>query len=106
MSNMKKWIFCALLFVIGILILRFLDKKQTVEEYRGGGHGIRGRGHGGRGGYYGGIGRGGYYGGRGGYYGGSGYYGGVTPIYIYDDSNYNSYPYWYRYIPFFSYYYN
>ena len=114
MSCMNCYVF--LLLGIGLSIY-FLSRNIMIEEYgggRGGGRRGGGRGgyYGGRGGYYGG--RGGYYGGhrggirRGGYYGGTSYYGGgalaVNPIYIYDDTDYYQYPYWYKYIPFLNYY--
>ena len=111
MNSIQKFALLAFLFVLGFIIINYSSCKSMIESY--GGHGGGGRGRGGIG--RGGIGRGGYYGGRGigrgGYYGrgyGGGYYGGYgyNPVYIYDDSNYGySYPYWYRYIPFFNSYY-
>jgi len=111
MMGVKKLVFCAFLFFLCFLLLRFLSSSQTVEALggRGGGRGRGGIGHGGGRGYYGGIGhRGGlgrgYYGGGRGYYGGGGYYG-ATPVYIYDNYDYYQSPYWYRYIPFMNYFY-
>jgi hypothetical protein len=114
MRNIKRWAICAILFLICFLILRYLN-GQTIIEGHGGGGG-HGGGHGGRGGHggHGGRGYGGHggrgYGGHGGYgYGGWGGYGGgalaVNPLYIYDDYDDYATPYWYRYIPFYSYYY-
>jgi len=70
-----------------------LNRQPTIEAHGGRG-GRGGRGYGGRG-----------YGGRG--YGGRGYGGAlaVNPLYIYDDYDDYTTPYWYRYIPFYSYYY-
>ena len=112
--GIKKLVCCAVVFFLCFLLLRFLISPQTVEALggRGARGGIgRGMGRGGIGhrGYYGG-GRGyhglgpGYYGGGRGYYGGGGYYG-ATPVYIYDNYDYYRSPYWYRYIPFMSYFY-
>lgn len=33
MNKIKKWILCAFLFLIGILIVRFLDGKKLIEGY-------------------------------------------------------------------------
>jgi len=108
--GVKKLVCCAFLFFLCFLLLRFLSSSQNVEALggRGGGRGRGGIGRGmGRGGIghrgYHGLGRG-YYGGGRGYYGGGGYYG-ATPVYIYDDYDYYRSPYWYRYIPFMSYFY-
>ena len=95
----QKCLCCEFLLLLGFIIINYASCKTTIESYGGGRGGGRGRG--------GGIGHRGY--GRGygreygrGYYGGYGY----NPVYIYDDSNYGySYPYWYRYIPFFNSYY-
>ena len=110
MMGVKKLVCCAFLFFLCFLLLRFLSSSQNVEALggRGGGRGRGGIGRGmGRGGIghrgYHGLGRG-YYGGGRGYYGGGGYYG-ATPVYIYDDYDYYRSPYWYRYIPFMSYFY-
>ena len=108
MMGVKKLVCCAFLFFLCFLLLRFLSSSQNVEALggRGGGRGRggigRGMGRGGIGhrGYYGR----GYYGGGRGYYGGGGYYG-ATPVYIYDNYDYYQSPYWYRYIPFMSYFY-
>jgi hypothetical protein len=107
MSGVKKLVFCAFIFFLCFLLLRFLSSSQNIEALggRGGGRG-RGGGIGRRGGMgrgYHGIGRG-YYGGGRGYYGGGGYYG-ATPVYIYDNYDYYQSPYWYRYIPFMNYFY-
>jgi len=110
MTNTKRWLICAFLFIICFIILQFLNSKKPIVEGHGGGGG-GGGGHGGggfsRGGHGGGFGRGGF--GRGGFgrsWGGYyGNYGGgavnVNPLYyIYDDDDY--YPYWYRrYAPMF-----
>ena len=98
-----KCLCCAFLLLLGFIIINYASCKTTIESYGGGGRGGGGRGRGGGGighrGYGRGIGHRGY---GGGYYGGYGY----NPVYIYDDSNYGySYPYWYRYIPFFNSYY-
>lgn len=101
MTNMKRWLICAFLFLICYIIVINLDGKKLVEGLGGHGRGGHGRGGYGRGGYgRGGYGRGGYgrgLGGPRGYYGG--YYPDITPVYLYD--NYTQ-PYWYRYIPFFN----
>ena len=105
MRNIKRWIICAVLFLICFLILRYLNGQPTIEGHggRGGRGGYRGRGYGGR--SY--RGRGGYGYGRGRGYGWGGYGGAlaVNPLYIYDDYDDYTTPYWYRYIPFYSYYY-
>ena len=111
--NIKRWLLCGFLFLICFLFLSWLNNKNVVEGHGGGGGGrgrgggSRGGGGGGRGHYggHGGIGHYGGYGGRRGYYGGGyyggGYYGGgAVPVYIYEDDY--TYPYWYRYIPFFN----
>ena len=104
MSDVKKLVCCAFVFFLCFLLLRFLSSSQTVEALggRGGRGGIGRRGGIGHRGYHG-LGRG-YYGGGRGYYGGGGYYG-ATPVYIYDNYDYYRSPYWYRYIPFMSYFY-
>lgn len=101
MTNMKRWLICAFLFLICYIIVINLDGKKLVEGLGGHGRGGRrggGRGHIGRGGGYG---RG--LGGSRGYYGG--YYSDITPVYVYDNYDYYTQPYWYRYIPFFNYFY-
>jgi hypothetical protein len=124
MTNTKRWLLCAFLFIICFIILQFLNSKNPIVEGHGGGGGGGGRGGGGGGrgaGYGGGIGgHGAGYGGRvGGSIGGRGYYGrglgrgwggyygnlggrasDVNPIYIYDDDE--DYPFWYKkYFPMF-----
>ena len=32
-NSIKKWIICAFLFLIGVLIIRFLDGKKITEGY-------------------------------------------------------------------------
>ena len=107
--GVKKLVYCAFVFFLCFLLLRFLTSSQTVEALGGGRGGRGGRGGGiGRGGGMGrrgGLGRGYHRGGLGrGYYGGGGYYG-ASPVYIYDNYDYYQSPYWYRYIPFMNYFY-
>ena len=61
MTNMKRWLICAFLFLICYIIVINLDGKKLVEGLGGHGRGGHGRGMGlGLGGYGRGLGLGGY----------------------------------------------
>jgi len=91
MNNLKRWSICAVLFLICFFILRSLGTNKPIMEGFG-----RGMGHGG------GMGHG--------YGRGYGYGGGAlfsSPLYIYNDDDYDydfRPPYLRRYIPVVSYY--